>query len=126
MNTNDETPGASAGELTEEVRGEVLNLSDPALIAFVDFIRINETKFTRDPAMIRRVFAAYASSDVRRGCGSCLTCDRPSDSFVTRMYVCAACGNKRCPAAVDCLKWECSGSNEPGQVAVPRVAEDAR
>ena len=58
------------------------------------------------------------------GCGSCLACDPPQTgpsgfSFV-RMYVCATCGNKRCGAARDCLKWECSGSNELGQIATPR------
>jgi len=30
------------------------------------------------------------------------------------MMPCAACGNKRCPAASDC-SLACTGSNEPGQ-----------
>lgn len=42
---------------------EVLTLSDAALIAFVDFIRLNSVEFTRDPAMVRRVFTAYVVSD---------------------------------------------------------------
>jgi hypothetical protein len=53
------------------------------------------------------------------GCGSCLACDPPhtgpSGFPGMRMYVCATCGNKRCPAAGDCLEWECSGSNDPDQ-----------
>lgn len=43
---------------------EVLTLSDAALVAFVDFVRVNDPKFTRDPAIIRRVFAAYVAADV--------------------------------------------------------------
>lgn len=50
-----------------------------------------------------------------RGCGSCLTCDPPG-RFAMRFYVCATCGNKRCPAATNCREWECSGSNDPDQV----------
>lgn len=42
---------------------EVLTLSDPALIAFVDFVRLNNPALTRDPRIIRRVFAAYCLSD---------------------------------------------------------------
>ena len=42
---------------------EVLTLSDAALVAFADFIRLNHPSFTRDPAMIRRVFTAYVISD---------------------------------------------------------------
>lgn len=42
---------------------EVLTLSDEALVAFVDFIRVNNPTFTRDPAIIRRVFTAYVMSD---------------------------------------------------------------
>lgn len=33
---------------------------------------------------------------------------------MTRMIICAKCGNKRCPHATD-HRNECSGSNEPGQ-----------
>jgi len=33
---------------------------------------------------------------------------------MTRMIVCATCGNKRCPHAND-HRNECTGSNEPGQ-----------
>ncbi len=43
---------------------EVLTLSDQALVAFVDFIRLNSPTFTRDPLIIRRVFAAYVMSDI--------------------------------------------------------------
>lgn len=39
---------------------ESLELSDEALLAFVDFLRLNNI---RDPAMIRRVFAAYVRGD---------------------------------------------------------------
>lgn len=54
------------------------------------------------------------------GCGACAACDPPG-AFV-RMYVCATCGNKRCPASTDCLKWECSGSNDPNQgPPIPRA-----
>lgn len=34
-------------------------LSDEALVAFVDFARLNHPQFTRDPAIIRRVLMAY-------------------------------------------------------------------
>lgn len=44
----------------------------------------------------------------------CRTC-RPVTMFDSRMVLCPACGNKRCPRAND--HWhECTGSNEPGQV----------
>ena len=42
---------------------EVLTLSDAALVAFVDFIRLNSPEFTRDPLIIRRVFTAYVMAD---------------------------------------------------------------
>lgn len=66
-----------------------------------------------------------AAISINPGCGSCLTCDPPKRSPLSglpmmRMYVCAACGNKRCPASNDCRKWECSGSNDPEQVRVLR------
>lgn len=54
------------------------------------------------------------------GCGSCFTCDSPTSLLVARMYVCATCGNKRCPAASNCRKWECSGSNDPNQIPVAK------
>jgi hypothetical protein len=50
------------------------------------------------------------------GCGVCTTC---SPGFFG-MYLCAKCGNKRCPGASDCLAWECSGSNDPDQTPVER------
>ena len=34
---------------------------------------------------------------------------------MTRMYVCAICGNKRCPHSDD-HRNACTNSNEPGQV----------
>jgi uncharacterized OB-fold protein len=37
---------------------------------------------------------------------------------INRMIVCKKCGNKRCPQALDCA-YECSGSNELGQVGKP-------
>jgi hypothetical protein len=36
------------------------------------------------------------------------------DPRMQRMFLCAACGNKRCPHATD-HRLECTGSNEPGQ-----------
>ena len=36
------------------------------------------------------------------------------DVRLSRMFLCATCGNKRCPHATD-HRLECSGSNEPGQ-----------
>jgi hypothetical protein len=62
--------------------------------------------------------SAVTGKEKRRGCGSCLACDPPVAAW-SRMYVCATCGNKRCPAASNCLAWECSGSNDPNQVTVP-------
>jgi hypothetical protein len=35
------------------------------------------------------------------------------------MNVCPDCGNKRCPKAANHARWQCSGSNETGQVGVP-------
>jgi hypothetical protein len=46
------------------------------------------------------------------GC-SCYTCDG-SPAIRSRMYLCAICGNKRCPHATD-HRLDCSGSNAPGQ-----------
>lgn len=65
-----------------------------------------------DPAA--RVAGTTEAGD-DRGCGACVTCDPPG-RFAMRMYVCATCGNKRCPASMDCREWECSGSNDPDQV----------
>lgn len=48
-----------------------------------------------------------------QGCNSCHTC-LDDLTKMTRMIVCATCGNKRCPKAND-HKNECSGSNLPGQ-----------
>ncbi len=45
------------------------------------------------------------------GCGGCVRCNPGWFG----MYLCATCGNKRCPAASDCLRWECSGSNDTDQ-----------
>lgn len=42
--------------------------------------------------------------------------------FATRMALCPDCGNKRCPKATDHREWQCSGSNEPGQVGVRAAA----
>lgn len=36
------------------------------------------------------------------------------DPRLNRMFLCAACGNKRCPHATD-HRLACTGSNEPGQ-----------
>ena len=62
--------------------------------------------------------------DDERRCRVCLACDPPRKSPsglpMMRMYVCGTCGNKRCPAAGDCSKWECSGSNDPGQTPRPK------
>ena len=44
---------------------------------------------------------------------SCYTCDG-APVMRSRMYVCAVCGNKRCPHATD-HRHACTGSNEPGQ-----------
>lgn len=50
------------------------------------------------------------------GC-SCARC-KPNGWFDgrirSRMILCAMCGNKRCPHATD-HRYECTGSNEPGQ-----------
>lgn len=41
--------------------------------------------------------------------------------FPSRMIVCPQCGNKRCPKASD-DRFECSGSNEPGQIGVAALS----
>lgn len=66
------------------------------------------------------------SGEREGGCGLCVMCDMPKDQQWSRMYVCATCGNKRCPAAADCLAWECSGSNATNQVPVHRSDAPAR
>ncbi len=45
--------------------------------------------------------------------------DAFSWSTFTGMTVCSRCGNKRCPAAWQPQKYECSGSNDPNQT--PRL-----
>jgi hypothetical protein len=62
---------------------------------------------------------------VRRTDCPCAACDpglildgKPT-GLPSRMSVCPDCGNKRCPKAANHAKWECSGSNEVGQVGVP-------
>lgn len=48
------------------------------------------------------------------GC-PCSACDAPADgSYMRRMALCPACGNKRCPGAANHTN-ACSGTNEPGQ-----------
>jgi hypothetical protein len=39
------------------------DLSDETLLAFIDWVRLNDPRFSRDPAVVRRVFTAYAVSD---------------------------------------------------------------
>lgn len=51
----------------------------------------------------------------------CTTC-RPITLEDARFVVCPDCGNKRCPKATDHREWQCSGSNEPGQVGVRAAA----
>lgn len=51
-------------------------------------------------------------------CWSCLTV---AGVQVWWMVVCDTCGNKRCPHAMD-HRNQCSGSNEPGQLAEHRPA----
>lgn len=41
--------------------------------------------------------------------------DSPLGRIPTRMMLCPACGNKRCPGAAD-HRNVCTGSNEPGQL----------
>ncbi|MGY2732351.1 hypothetical protein [Sphingomonas sp. UYP23] len=40
------------------------------------------------------------------------------DARIIRMFLCETCGNKRCPHAGD-HRFACTGSNEPGQTAIP-------
>lgn len=53
------------------------------------------------------------------GCFACIG-DKPAYEGarltvgMTRMIVCAVCGNKRCPHSTD-HRLPCTGSNEPGQ-----------
>lgn len=42
----------------------------------------------------------------------------PLDFRMHRMFVCTACGNKRCPHAAD-HRNACTGSNAPGQNGSP-------
>lgn len=69
-------------------------------------------------------------SECLGGCGVCRACDPPRPGLsglpMSRMYLCATCGNKRCPAAQDCLKWKCSHSNSSSQVPVLRETGDDR
>ena len=44
---------------------------------------------------------------------TCFRCDG-SPGLRQRMYLCALCGNKRCPHATD-HRYDCTNSNEPGQ-----------
>ena len=61
---------------------------------------------------IVRALVVEQSIAAANPCG-CYTCDR-SPAPRSRMYVCATCGNKRCPRATD-HRNECHGSNAPGQ-----------
>jgi hypothetical protein len=52
-----------------------------------------------------------------KNCHRCLDSVRNEYGFpitLSRMIVCATCGNKRCPHATD-HKLKCTGSNAPGQ-----------
>jgi hypothetical protein len=54
-------------------------------------------------------------------CAACdpgLIIDGQPIGLASRMSVCPDCGNKRCPKAANHARWECSGSNETGQVGV--------
>ena len=44
---------------------------------------------------------------------TCFRCDG-YPGLRQRMYLCALCGNKRCPHATD-HRYDCTNSNEPGQ-----------
>jgi len=49
-------------------------------------------------------------------CAKCRPCDLASPLSI-RMILCQKCWNKRCPHA-EWHGYECTGSNEPGQVGV--------
>lgn len=57
----------------------------------------------------------------RKGCSVCAACNPGWRG----MYLCATCGNKRCPHATDC-RHACTGSNEPGQRGSMHTAEERR
>lgn len=58
---------------------------------------------------------------VDKNCGRCHRClEGVRNEFgfpvtASRMIVCPACGNKRCPNATD-HKLKCTGSNDPDQI----------
>ena len=51
----------------------------------------------------------------------CSRCQHPQQ-FRTHMILCPTCGNKRCPRA-DWHGYECTGSNELGQVGKMTLAQ---
>ncbi len=53
-------------------------------------------------------------------CRKCLI-ERADLVRLRNMIVCESCGNKRCPHAEN-HDFECTRSNEPGQIGVPRAA----
>lgn len=63
-------------------------------------------------------------SDNEPDCGGCRACAIhhvpegidviTAVSYMSRMFVCVTCGNKRCPHATD-HRLACTGSNEPNQ-----------
>jgi hypothetical protein len=67
-------------------------------------------------------FSGASKAAVVGGCENCHRCldgvlDPANGNFPvtsSRMILCPACGNKRCPKASD-HALSCSGSNEPGQ-----------
>jgi len=49
-----------------------------------------------------------------RKCAETMTDEHGLPLTASRMFLCATCGNKRCPKATD-HALECTGSNRPGQ-----------
>jgi len=66
--------------------------------------------------------SAAATKDPDCPCAACdpgMSLNGEPLPFASRMNVCPDCGNKRCPKAANHATWQCSGSNEVGQIGKP-------
>jgi hypothetical protein len=85
--------------------------------------RCGESVDAPDSDLGRAVVAVF--EERHRGHCPCAACDPGMmldgeyTPFPSRMNICPQCGNKRCPKASNHARWQCSGSNDVGQVGVP-------
>ena len=114
---------------TDHTQGSVLRTRleelDAAIVAHEEHLTPNLLSLEQFKAERQGILRELTALDPKMATCQCRQClrDRRDGMRVgkmffpvemSRMILCAECGNKRCPHATD-HRHECTGSNEPGQ-----------